>query len=74
MKRRFKRQIFLGSGESSKREIKKLKKRLDKGLIILGEIQQHAFANNDGEQKDLEIIARDIAMALLGKEIDDFRT
>ena len=74
MKRKFKRQIFLGNEQHSKKQIKTLKKRLDKGLIILGGIQQHAFANNDNEQKDLEIITRDFAMALLGKEIDDFYT
>jgi hypothetical protein len=77
--RQFKSMIFLGGGEYSRYEIKKLKKRLEEGLSILSGLQQpphsrseeEAKANraHDREQvKELNLIVKDIAMALTGKK------
>lgn len=64
---------FMGNGKMSRADANLLKRRIDQGLSILSAMQQAAFdkAFQDyiAMDDDREDIVRDIAAALLGKEV-----
>ena len=79
--RKFKSILFLGGGQHSLTEVERLKDRLEDGINILGGLQQppHSESEKEAEldnifrlkqEKELNSIVRDIAMALTGKEIE----
>jgi len=79
--RQFNSILFLGNGKDSFEEAEKLKNRLVDGINILGWLQQppHSESEKEAEldnifrlkqEKELNSIVRDIAMALTGKEIE----
>jgi hypothetical protein len=73
--------IFLGSGETSVQEAEGLKRRLADGLKMLGGLQQPDHAESEEHfrqcmaaqlkaERELADVVRDLAAALLGREID----
>lgn len=78
--RYFHGQTFLGGGETSKQEVGALQHRLAKGIGELGALQQpdHPESEEHAErcradrlrcEQEIEDVVRDIAAALLGREV-----
>jgi hypothetical protein len=59
--------IFLGNGEHSAKQTKKLRKRLKWALMMLGGLQQGVPTSDPG-WREVEDVAADIFIALTGKE------
>lgn len=70
MTRWFKGLYFDGDGDFSGHERITLHKRLDEGLSILSGLQQEHPADWRNRKVDLDTIVRDIAAALLGRNIE----
>ena len=69
MARNFCKMIFMGNGDLSLDNSNKLHERLEEGLSILSGLQQFRQDNNEFSS-EIEDVVRDIAAALLGKEIE----
>lgn len=70
--RLFRGKLFLGSGEHSERGVKVLHARLDDALSHLSGLQQSHQGEEDLDfqaQVEIEEVVRDIASALLGREV-----
>jgi hypothetical protein len=66
----FRSRVFLGNGETSQKAVKALHQRLGDGLVDLGFLQQsHKGEANLDAEIALEEVVRDIASALLGREV-----
>lgn len=70
MARQFKGLLFSGDGDFSGHESVALHKRLDEGLSILSGVQQEHPADWRKWKVDVEDIVKDIAAALLGRNIE----
>lgn len=77
--REFKKILFLGSGEYSLKNMTRLREILDKALSYLGGLQQPGHPETEEQweqeqnerisiQEEIDDMARDIVMALTGKE------
>lgn len=68
--RHFHKLLFLGNGEQSQADCKKLIQRIDDALITSSYLQQAPRGKFPEGEQDLEDAVRDLAAALLGREID----
>lgn len=79
--RQFTKQVFLGNGRSSEEQVAELRERLDRGLMLLGLMQQPPHPENKEQaevcevaykegEADLETVVRDLVAALTGKEVE----
>ena len=70
MTRQFKGLLFRGDGDFSGHESVILHKRLDEGLSILSGLQQEHPSDWRKWQADLEDVVKDLAAALLGRDVE----